>query len=84
MLLLQRSHEIFSVVEWSSKFNFATTVGAFVLSDLSYKLSPQDHSHYLEYTIPDLESVSVVYNLCAVVILWDRVRSILYEFLHPI
>ncbi|XP_065899982.1 ankyrin-repeat and fibronectin type III domain-containing 1-like isoform X2 [Dysidea avara] len=43
-------------VEWSSEFNFATTDGSFVLSDLSYKLSSPDHSRYLEYTIPDLES----------------------------
>jgi len=78
-----RSHEIFFVVEWSSEFNFATTLGSFVLSDLSYKLSSQDHSRYLEYTIPDLESVSdVVCCVLYLVILWGRVRNILYEFLH--
>ena len=75
---------IFSVVEWSSEFNFATTDGSFVLSDLSYKLSSPDHSRYLEYTIPDLESVSdSLCNILYLLVLCVRVKNILYEFLHP-
>jgi len=53
-------------VEWSKDFNFTTTEGSFVLSDLSYKLSSPDHARYLEYTIPDLESVSLCVVLCIV------------------
>lgn len=46
----------FCVVEWSKCYDFAAIEGSFVLSDLTYKLDP--HSHTIEYTIPDLESVS--------------------------
>ena len=44
------------VVEWSKRFDFSVIEGSFVLSDLTYKLDP--HSHTIEYTIPDLETVS--------------------------
>ena len=47
------------VVEWSKCYDFAVVEGSFVLSDLTYKLDP--HSNSMEYTIPDLESVSNAY-----------------------
>lgn len=44
------------IVEWSKRYDFSAIDGSFVLSDLTYKLDP--HSHSIEYTIPDLETVS--------------------------
>lgn len=59
--LLLLTLDMFCVVEWSKCFDFTTIVGSFVLSDLTYKLD--SHSHLIEYTIPDLESVSSYYAL---------------------
>ena len=50
---------VLCIVEWSKCYDFAAVEGSFVLSDLTYKLDP--HSNSMEYTIPDLESVSNTY-----------------------
>ena len=48
----------YCLVEWSKRYDFSAIEGSFVLSDLTYKLDP--HSHTIEYTIPDLETVGYI------------------------
>ena len=72
----------FCAVEWSKCYDFAAIEGSFVLSDLTYKLDP--HSHSIEYTIPDLESVSNTYPFVWCVKCVLRVKNILYVFRHQI
>ena len=67
----------YCLVEWSKRYDFSAIEGSFVLSDLTYKLDP--HSHTIEYTIPDLETVSYIKLLILFVTYLFRVKNILCE-----
>ena len=67
----------YCLVEWSKCYDFSAIEGSFVLSDLTYKLDP--HSHTIEYTIPDLETVSYIKLLILFVTYLFRVKNILCE-----
>lgn len=79
-----KSVTVICVVEWSKCYDFAVVEGSFVLSDLTYKLDP--HSNSMEYTIPDLESVSNIFLFIwyACYMFLYRVKNILCVFQHQI